>query len=366
MDEADFTKITQQLENRAKSLGFRQLAITDAQPGLHSDYLQQWLENGFHGEMSWMQDRFHLRTHPDQLHPGTLRVISVCMDYLQDDKSLELLNDPEKAYISRYALGRDYHKLMRKRLAELARTLAGLATNHMPDSRPFVDSAPVLERAFAEKAGLGWIGKNTLLIHPDAGSWFFLGEIYTNLPLPLSHDNTDKNDIPVGHHCGTCSQCLDICPTGAFAGPQQLDARKCISYLTIELEGVIPEALRPLMGNRVFGCDDCQLCCPFNKFARQSAEDDFSARHQLDDSTLLELFLWDETSFEAKTAGSPIRRIGYQRWLRNLSIGLGNAPHQPAIIEALQKQQAIASDNTRLHIRWALEQQAQKALLAKG
>ena len=261
---------------------------------------------------------------------------------------MALLEQPEKAYVSRYALGRDYHKLIRKRLARLAARMEQAAGGHY---RAFVDSAPVLERAYAEKSGQGWIGKNTMLISRDGGSWFFLGEIYTDLPLPLSEPYARE-------HCGSCRACLDICPTKAFTGPYQLDARRCISYLTIEHRGVIDEELRPLMGNRIFGCDDCQLVCPWNRFARQTECPDFAPRHQLDDIELLSLFDWSETKFLSATEGSAIRRIGHQCWQRNIAIALGNAPYDEAICEALNAKLDHASELVKEHILWALQQQA--------
>jgi epoxyqueuosine reductase len=270
------------------------------------------------------------------------------MDYLAaGTRPLEVLAAPEKAYISRYALGRDYHKLVRKRLATLAGRISEVAGGG--GYRAFVDSAPVLERAIAERAGLGWIAKNTMLINAEAGSWFFLGEIYTDLPLPADAPQASK-------HCGTCTACLDICPTDAFTGPFQLDARKCISYLTIEHKGPIDPALRPLLGNRVFGCDDCQLVCPWNKFARATREDDFRPRHGLADAQLVDLFLWDEATWLARTEGSAIRRIGHERWLRNLAVALGNAPTTPAVTAALRSRRDFPSDLVREHVAWALQQ----------
>jgi epoxyqueuosine reductase len=270
------------------------------------------------------------------------------MDYLEKDtQALQILASPEKAYISRYALGRDYHKLIRKRLSQLAQRIEDEIGGG--DYRAFVDSAPVLERAIAEQAGLGWIAKNAMLINPEAGSWFFLGEIYTNLPLPVDEPQLNK-------HCGTCTACLDICPTDAFTGPFQLDARKCISYLTIEHRGSIDTALRPLMGNRIFGCDDCQLCCPWNKFAQATGEGDFRPRHGLADANLAELLLWDEATFLAKTEGSAIRRIGHERWRRNLAIALGNAPKSDAVINALISRVNDPSPMVQEHVAWALQQ----------
>jgi len=332
----------------ALELGFQQLGITDIDLGEHAAYLQKWLDAGYHGSMDYMARHGMKRARPEELVPGTCRVISVRMDYLTDDtRPLEVLASPDKAYISRYALGRDYHKLVRKRLATLATRIQELAGGGQ--YRAFVDSAPVLERAIAERAGMGWIAKNTMLINPEAGSWFFLGEIYTDLPLAAESPQTTK-------HCGSCTACLDICPTDAFTGPFQLDARKCISYLTIEHKGSIDPALRPLMGNRVFGCDDCQLVCPWNKFARVTPERDFKPRHGLDDAGLVELFLWDEATWLAATEGSAIRRIGFERWLRNLAIGLGNAPTSAGVTAALRSRLEFPSDLVREHVAWALQQ----------
>lgn len=331
----------------AAELGFQQVGITDIDLREHEAYLQKWLDAGYHGSMGYMARHGNKRSRPQELVPGTTRVISLRMDYLtQDTQPLEILNSPEKAYISRYTLGRDYHKLIRKRLAQLAARIEAEAGGG--NYRAFVDSAPVLERAVAERAGLGWIAKNTMLINADAGSWFFLGEIYTDLPLPQDAPQDSK-------HCGTCTECLDICPTQAFTGPFQLDARKCISYLTIEHHGSIDPQLRPLMGNRIFGCDDCQLCCPWNKFAVATGEGDFSPRHDLDDAQLAELLLWDEPTFLAKTEGSAIRRIGYERWLRNVAVALGNAPRSRTTIAALEQRREYPSEMVREHIEWALQ-----------
>ena len=294
-----------------------------------------------------MERHKDLRLAPDQLHPNTIRVLSVRMDYSFDkEQTLTPMRDGRMAYISRYARGRDYHKLLRKRLQQLAEKISGEVGEF--GYRAFVDSAPVLERALAEKGGLGWIGKNTMLLNRQAGSFFFLGELFTDLPLPV--------DEPVSAHCGSCTACLDLCPTRAFVGPYQLDARRCISYLTIELKGAIPEELRPLMGNRVFGCDDCQIVCPWNKFSRLSEESDFSPRHGLDSSELSELFLWSEAEFLERTVGSAIRRTGYEGWLRNLAVGLGNAPTSPEIIDALQSRAQHPSALVRDHVEWALRQ----------
>ena len=287
------------------------------------------------------------RTHPDELVPGTQRVLSVRMDYLPTDTEMaKRLANPDAAYISRYALGRDYHKLIRRRLQQLAERIEQLIGPF--GYRAFVDSAPVMERALATRSGLGWIGKNTMVINRKAGSYFFLGELYTDLPLPIDAPQQTE-------HCGKCTACLTACPTDAFAGPHLLDARRCISYLTIELKGSIPEALREPMGNRVFGCDDCQLVCPWNRFAKPTGEADFSPRHSLDHASLVELFRWDEATFLKRTEGSPIRRIGHERWLRNLAVGLGNATSSINVIEALKQRQTHPSALVREHVSWALE-----------
>ena len=340
--------LVEKIREWATELGFQQLGITGVDLGEHEAYLQTWLDAGYHGSMDYMARHGSKRSRPDELVPGTLRVISLRMDYLErDTQALEILASPQKAYISRYTLGRDYHKLIRKRLSQLAdRIQAEIGGGHF---RAFVDSAPVLERAAAEKAGLGWIAKNTMLINRDAGSWFFLGEIFTDLPLPVDEPQSSK-------HCGSCTACLDICPTNAFTGPFQLDARKCISYLTIEHHGSIDPELRPLMGNRIFGCDDCQLCCPWNKFAQTTDESDFRPRHGLADVELVSLFTWDEKTFLAKTEGSAIRRIGYERWLRNLAVALGNAPRSETVINALLQRRAHPSPLVQEHVAWALQQ----------
>jgi epoxyqueuosine reductase len=348
--EQQYSQLAEHIRDWAAELGFQQVGISEVELGDHPAYLERWLAAGYHGEMGYMSKHGSRRSHPDQLIPGTVRVLSLRMDYLSSDtQPLQVLENPRLAYISRYALGRDYHKLIRKRLAQLAKRIE---TESGGNHRAFVDSAPVLERAIAEQAGLGWIAKNTMLINPRAGSWFFLGEIYTDLPLPADTPQEEK-------HCGTCTACLDICPTQAFVGPGQLDARRCISYLTIEHAGSIDEALRPLMGNRIFGCDDCQLVCPWNKFAETTKEKDFSPRHQLQDAELVQLFLWDEASWLEKTEGSAIRRIGYERWLRNLAIALGNAPGSEDVLSALRARQDYPSELVREHVGWALAQHAQ-------
>ena len=339
-----------------QELGFQELGITDTNLDAHKGLFLKWLANHYHGEMQWMASNTSKRLQPKKLVPQTIRVISARMNYLPaESKQIATLKNSDKAYISRYALGRDYHKLIRKRLALLAKKIADdfqqiQDRSEMIVQRPFVDSAPVLEKAFAEKAGLGWIGKNTLLLNRHAGSWFFLGEIYTNIPLPVDN-KTQEN------RCGDCSACLKICPTDAFVGPYQLDASRCISYLTIELKGPIPEVFREAIGNRVFGCDDCQIICPWNKFAETSDESDFRPRHKLQDSKLVELFLWSEEEYLRYTQGSAIRRIGYERWLRNLAIGLGNADSSTQTISALKSRENFPSELVREHVDWAIRQQ---------
>lgn len=340
-----------QIRQWAQELGFQQLGIADLDLSSHAPHLDAWLARHFHGDMDYMQRHRDLRVQPQQLHPGSIRVLSVRMDYSHSiEQSLAPLQQKHKAYVSRYARGRDYHKLIRRRLQMLADRICSEVGDF--GYRAFVDSAPVLERALAEKAGLGWIGKNTMLINRKAGSWFFLGELFTDLPLPI--------DTPASAHCGSCRACLDICPTQAFVGPNQLDARRCISYLTIELKTSIPEELRAPMGNRVFGCDDCQLICPWNKFSRPSTEDDFAPRHGLDSSELSELFLWSEETFLERTQGSAIRRTGYEGWLRNLAVGLGNAPRSLAVTQALRQRLHHDSALVREHVEWALRQHGEE------
>jgi epoxyqueuosine reductase len=340
------------ISTRARELGFQQLGVSDLDITTHAKHLQQWLNKKHHGDMAWMEQHAHLRAHPEQLHPGTLRVISVRMDYFPDDDKnlIAKITADGSAYIARYTLGRDYHKRMRKRLAQLATFIEEISTktaNTAQHHRAFVDSAPVLERAFAQKAGLGWIGKNTMLINANAGSYFFLGEILTDLPLPLTPSQGTT-------HCGTCSACLDLCPTQAFVAPYQLDARRCISYLTIEQRSSIPVELREKIGNRIFGCDDCQAVCPWNKFAQRTEQDDFMPRHGLDSAQLIDLFLWTEEDYLQKTEGSALRRIGYEAWLRNVAVALGNADTTTAIITALQSRLAFPSTLVREHVAWAL------------
>ncbi|XEG72106.1 tRNA epoxyqueuosine(34) reductase QueG [Pseudomonas sp. abacavir_1] len=342
----DYSAIAEHIKAWGRELGFQQVGIGGLDLASHGEHLQRWLAAGYHGEMDYMGAHGSKRWRPDELVPGTLRVVSLRMDYLPGDTRMaQRLAEPEKAYVSRYALGRDYHKLVRKRLQQLAERIQQEVGPF--GYRAFVDSAPVLEKAIGEQAGLGWIGKNTLLLNRKAGSYFFLGELFTDLPLPLDKPHDSE-------HCGRCSACLDICPTSAFVGPYVLDARRCISYLTIELKGPIPEELRAPMGNRVFGCDDCQIVCPWNRFARPSEQGDFQPRHGLDNAELAELFLWSEEEFLSRTEGSPLRRAGYERWLRNLAVGLGNAPSSIPVIEALKARREFPSELVREHVAWAL------------
>ncbi len=348
----DYGALVADIRRWGAELGFQQIAITDTDLAQHGAHLQQWLRDNFHGEMAYMADHGAMRWTPPELLPGTLRVISARMDYLPGaDNPQAILDDPARAYISRYALGRDYHKVMRKKLATLADRINEVAGHSY---RALVDSAPVLERALAQKAGLGWIGKNTMLINSKAGSWFFLGEIYTNLPLPIDPPQPSE-------HCGSCTACLDICPTQAIVAPHRVDARRCISYLTIELKGSIPVEFRRAIGNRIYGCDDCQLVCPWNKFSHETAEPDFAIRHSLDNISLVDAFLWSEQEFLDKTAGSPIRRIGYERWLRNIAVALGNAPHSEDVMKALRARREHSSELVREHVEWAIAEQQNSA-----
>jgi len=336
------------IESWAEELGFQQLGVTDVDLTEHEPHVRAWLRNGFQGSMGYLERNLEKRLHPEQLESDTCRVIVVRMDYLPDDtQPIQVLNDKDRGYISRYALGRDYHKVVRGRLAKLASRIDTAASEMGARYRAFTDSAPVLEKALAEKAGLGWIGKHTLLLNRTAGSWFFLGEIFTNLPLPI--DDPHRED-----HCGNCKACMTVCPTNAIVGPKQLDARRCISYLTIELKDAIPEPLRALIGNRVFGCDDCQLFCPWNRQANTTTEREFSPRHQLDSETLVELFLWSKETFEKNTRGSAIRRISYEQWQRNLAVALGNGSASDAAISALRSARTNAAAMVTEHIDWAL------------
>ncbi|MDH5300428.1 MAG: tRNA epoxyqueuosine(34) reductase QueG [Gammaproteobacteria bacterium] len=334
------------IQQHAQQLGFEQCGVSDVDLSQAEPHLLRWLENQYHGEMDYMSRHGTKRSRPAELVAGTLRIISVRMNYLPEaTPPIEVLNDPDRAYVSRYALGRDYHKIMRKRLAQLADFIRDSVATF--EGRAFVDSAPVLEKAIAEKAGLGWIGKHSNLINRDAGSWFFLGELFTNLPLPVNVEATQ-------FHCGRCTACITACPTQAIVAPFEIDARRCISYLTIEYQGSIPLEFRPLLGNRIYGCDDCQLFCPWNRFAKTTAEADFRPRHQLDNITLCDLFQWTEAQFMQNFEGSPIRRIGYVNWLRNIAVGLGNAPTSEHIINALHTREQHPSELLREHVHWAL------------
>lgn len=327
-------------------LGFQQVGIADIDLELAAGRLEEWLDRGYHGEMDYMSRHGSKRSRPEELVTGTRSIISVRMDYLADtgEDLLALATMPEKALVSRYALGRDYHKTLRHRLKSLATRISERIGPY--GFRVFVDSAPVLEKPLAQKAGLGWIGKHTNLLNRRAGSWFFLGELYTDLPLPADPEAED--------HCGSCRACLDVCPTQAIVAPYVLDARRCISYLTIELKGSIPEPLRPLMGNHIYGCDDCQAVCPWNRFARPTPETDFFPRHGLDSATLLSLFAWEEATFLKRTEGSAIRRIGHTCWLRNIAVALGNGRPNALVIEALGKRQNHPAALVREHVEWAL------------
>ncbi len=351
----DFAQLANDVKTWGRALGFQEIGISDTELTREENYLQQWLDSGYHGDMDYMARHGSARARPGELVPGTLRVISARLNYqpLTARDSWATIDDPDAAFISRYALGRDYHKVLRSKLQTLASKIEGQIGTFK--YRVFTDSAPVMEVALARKAGLGWRGKHTLLLTRESGSWFFLGELYTDLPLPV--------DGAVTEHCGTCAKCIDICPTKAIIGPYKLDARRCISYLTIEHKGAIPLELRPLMGNRIYGCDDCQLVCPWNKFATVTAESDFAVRNGLDNVTLVELFLWSEADFKRRLEGSPIRRIGHERWLRNIAVALGNAlakagtsDSRAPIMAALEGRQDHPSILVREHTAWALEQ----------
>ncbi|HMB42403.1 MAG TPA: tRNA epoxyqueuosine(34) reductase QueG [Luteimonas sp.] len=342
----DYPRLALEIKAQARAHGFQRCGIAGIQLGDDAAHLREWIAQGRHGSMAWMDRHGDSRSRPELLIPGTVRVISVGMDYSGvGAEPWATLADGERAYVARYALGRDYHKLMRRRLQSLADSIA--ASVGPFGHRVFVDSAPVLERALARNAGLGWIGKHTCLIDSGGGSWFFLGEIYVDMPLPV--------DEPASAHCGTCTRCIDICPTQAITAPYQLDARRCISYLTIEHEGAIDPELRPLIGNRIFGCDDCQLVCPWNKFAKTTDEPDFRVRNNLDEATLADLFAWTEAEFMQRTEGSAIRRSGYARWLRNIAVALGNAPTTSDVVAALKSRREADDPVVREHVQWALQ-----------
>ena len=346
----DLVSLASDIKIWSRELGFQETGVSDAKAEKsHVERgLLEWLKEGYHGNMDYMAKHGIKRSHPDKLIPGTLRVISVRMNYSPPKarNSWQVMENSEKAFISRYALGRDYHKVLRGRLQKLADKITA-QIGHC-NYRVFSDSAPVMEVEWAQRSGLGWRGKHTLLLSREAGSMFFLGEIYTDLPLPV--------DNPIDNHCGTCTKCIDICPTKAIIGPYRLDARRCISYLTIENKGSIPESLRPLIGNRVYGCDDCQLICPWNKYAAVTGESDFSVRNGLDNASLVELFGWSKEEFDTRLAGSPIRRIGHEQWLRNLAVGLGNASSSKDISDALKARYNDDSPLVREHVQWALKQ----------
>ncbi len=353
----NYQELALKIKSWGKKLGFAQVGISDIDLSEHEVQLKRWLDAGFHGDMEYMATHGMKRARPAELHPGTKRVICVRMNYLPPDASFaKNLKDTHKAYISRYALGRDYHKLMRNKLKKLGQKIEQELANiseHAVDFRPFVDSAPVLERQLADKSGLGWTGKHSLIINKEAGSWFFLGELFVDLPLPV--------DEPVKEQCGKCIACIKLCPTGAIVEPYVVDAKKCISYLTIELKGAIPEQYRPLIGNRIYGCDDCQLICPWNRYSQITDEKDFHPRAQLKNQDLITLFLWDETHFLKSTEGSPIRRIGHESWLRNIAVALGNVlANSPEdnqdIIDVLAFRLKDASPLVTEHIKWALNQ----------
>ncbi|MGI2126118.1 tRNA epoxyqueuosine(34) reductase QueG [Shewanella oncorhynchi] len=356
------SRLALQIKTWGKTLGFAQVGICDTDLTAEEAKLQAWLDKGFHGEMAYMATHGMMRARPQELHPGTVRVISVRMDYLPPEAGFATnLTDPNLGYISRYAGGRDYHKLIRARLKKLGDQISAELVSlgfDAADFRPFVDSAPVLERPLAEKAGIGWTGKHSLILNHEAGSWFFLGELLINLPLPV--------DIPIQEGCNTCVACITSCPTGAIVEPYVVDGRRCISYLTIELQGAIPEEFRPLMGNRIYGCDDCQLACPINRQAPLTEETDFHIRPQLKQPDLLSLFAWSEAEFLKQTEGSAIRRIGHKRWLRNIAVALGNAPASPRIIAALnaRNHSEDIDEIVREHIEWALN--AQQSRLAES
>jgi len=348
-------KLATEIKSFAKQLGFQAAGITTPDLSRYEEKYEQWLNQEYHGEMAYMSKHGKKRTRPVQLIPEVKSIISVRLDYMPKHSAnpFEVLNQSDVAYVSRYALGRDYHKLIRKKLQRLAeRIQTRVDTVHY---RAFVDSAPVIEKPIAEKAGLGWIAKHTNLVNKEEGSWFFLGELYTDIDLP--------SDEPAADHCGHCTRCIDVCPTQAIVAPYQLDARLCISYLTIEFQGSIPVELRPQLGNRIYGCDDCQLVCPWNRFAQFTEETDFHPRHNLDSSKLITLFAWNETEFLSRTEGSAIRRIGHELWLRNIAVALGNASTSPEVIAALRKRKEHPSELIKEHVDWALAQHESQGII---
>jgi epoxyqueuosine reductase len=353
----DLQALATTIKTWGADLGFQQIAITNLALGDYRARFERWLADGRHGGMQYLQRNLELRFDPARLVPGSCRAIVARMDYLPPDtEPIRILQRGDVGYISRYALGRDYHKVVRGRLRNIARRINAEAGGRV---RAFTDSAPVLEKPLAEKAGLGWVGKHTLVLNRTAGSWFFLGEILTDLPLPV--------DPPANEdHCGRCSACINVCPTGAITGPRELDARRCISYLTIEHKGAIPSELRPLLGNRIFGCDDCQLVCPWNRYASPSAEAEFLPRHDLDRTPLLDLFNWSESEFDARTEGTALRRVNYRQWQRNLAVAIGNAPYDPALVAALTNRRDSADPLVAEHIDWAIGQLTERRRAMEG
>lgn len=354
MSDINYYQLAENIKLWGQALGFQKIGISDIDLSEYEPGFQEWLAKGFHGEMAFMAEHGTKRTRPAELLPGTVSVVTARMDYLPEDaKFASTLGQPNKAYVSRYALGRDYHKVLRNKLKKLGQRIEQELGVDNLTFRPFVDSAPVLERPLAEKSGLGWEGKHSLIMDADAGSWFFLGELFLPISLPA--------DQPQQEQCGSCVACMTICPTQAIVEPYTVDSRKCISYLTIELKGAIPEEYRTAIGNRIYGCDDCQLICPWNRYAELSCEKDFQARPPLHSPELLDVWQWTESEFLKHTEGSPIRRIGYERWNRNIAVALGNAEFSLMVIEKLQQKLEQISDLVDEHIEWAIQQQQAKA-----
>ncbi|MET1253665.1 tRNA epoxyqueuosine(34) reductase QueG [Aliikangiella maris] len=356
LTDEQLQEIKAHIHKLALEHGFQDARVCDTSTEGYYPKLEQWIAEKRHGDMTFFERNQNLRQNPQELHPGTARIISLRYDYLPENAKFSTpLKDPNLANVSRYALGRDYHKLMRKKLDKICQSLSEyFSLKDVIDFRVFVDSAPVMESCFAEKSGIGWKGKHTLIINPDAGSWFFLGEIFINLPLPV--------DQPIENQCGSCTACISICPTGAIIAPNKVDATKCISYLTIENKGGIPEDLREKIGNRIYGCDDCQLACPWNRYAQTSTDKDFLPRNQLDEISLFDLWRWSESEFNENLAGTPIRRIGYQSWLRNLAVAIGNAEYSDEMIIALELKMSEANEMVQEHIQWAIQQLNAKRL----